>query len=90
MDVVTGDIQFRSFFKGHFIIALAMNISCSNIYIITTERKLVIFDAQSMESKSELIVSDCQVILMELSSDDKILVLSDENSNLIKIDVEDV
>lgn len=87
MNCETADIQFRSYFKGNFVVKLVINFACTLIFIATNERKLIIIDAITMDAKSELIISDFQIISMDLSQDDKTIIACDDNSNLIKIDV---
>lgn len=43
-----------------------------------------------MDTKSELIISDYQIISIDLSQDDQTIIAVDDSSNLIKIDVQDV
>lgn len=86
LDTESRDVGFRNFFKGNIVIQMAMTSSGQFIHVITADRKFMTFSADSLDQFSELVISDNQLCLLEVSADEQTAVVSDETSSLIKID----
>ena len=85
----TGEVTYQNFFDGSAILELTLNSSSTLVFAMSQDRKLMAFDATSMEKKGEVVVGDQSLHKMTISPDDSTIVVSDNGCNLIFIDITD-
>lgn len=89
LNLQTGEEAYRNFFDGSAVVELALNSASSVIVATSQDRRLLVYDAVTMEKKGELLVGEHPLHKMAISPDDGTVVLSDQGCNLICIDITD-